>query len=127
MTGSSQHNGSGPFDERLLGRITPALTVGLTLVDGRERCQLIDISLRGAKIASTMRATPGEVAVLRVADREMFGQVIWVDGRLIGLRFDDPLPKDFLLQAKTLTRDCEREDAQQAAQDWAEGRHKWLN
>jgi hypothetical protein len=112
---------SGKIDERRLGRLAFDMYARLMLIDGTERCVLLDVSLRGAKVASSMHARPGEAAVLRIADRETFGEVVWADGRLLGIRFDDPLPKDFLLKAKALMVRHEAKSTYQAALEWVAG------
>ena len=114
-------------------RLRTELPASLTTLNGVHGAHLIDLSLTGAKVLVTDRRgitealRPGQGAVLEWAGYEAFGSLIWAEGDLCGISFEDRLDPNSLLA----TRDLEdryaaagraRSDLMRTTRDWVQGR-----
>jgi hypothetical protein len=80
-------------------RLRLGIPAALLSVDGRAAISLLDLSESGARIL-----LPGDAPVscgfLRWMDYEAFASVSWRDGRQAGLRFEEPIERDWLLDTR---------------------------
>ena len=71
-------------------RLRLGIPARLETLDGAREARLIDLSQTGAKIHCPGPHTIGQ-AVLQWLEFETFGETVWQDGELLGVRFDRPL------------------------------------
>ncbi|TCD06566.1 hypothetical protein EYB45_02305 [Erythrobacteraceae bacterium CFH 75059] len=104
-------------------RLRLKLAASLITVSATEPVLLLDLSQTGARIATRapLSITSGFLRWLRW---EMFGDVVWEKGPMIGLRFDEKLPLEVLLSTRREAPDESRrhaDDALEHARAWAAG------
>jgi len=108
---------------RSTSRLRLRLNARLTTLDGTCSVVLLNLSLSGAKILAETRLREGSEAILQWESLEAFGEIMWVDGSIVGLRFETEVDHDVLLAARTapswLSRD---EEIARAALAWVSGR-----
>ncbi|MEE4337812.1 hypothetical protein [Erythrobacter sp.] len=101
---------------------------GLVTLGGTERCDLVDLSCSGARVALTNALddllAPGDGALLRVAGLEAFGEVVRRDSSAIAFAFEERLAEGDVLAVR---RHAERlagdptSALRQAAHNWVTG------
>ncbi|WP_068073514.1 PilZ domain-containing protein [Novosphingobium lentum] len=86
---------------------------------------LADLSAGGAMIALPNEAKCGQDAILTWHGNEAFGRIVWVDGRLCGVSFFDPLPRSVILDSRRLDEANharnDMEQRRQFARTWVTG------
>ncbi|WP_333604801.1 PilZ domain-containing protein [Novosphingobium sp.] len=87
---------------------------------------LEDLSLHGARVATSTQLKLGSEAVLEWGNFEAFGEVVWCAGGRCGISFFDAVTPQMLLDTRDLddaTRlPQDKELARQNARQWAEGK-----
>lgn len=79
------------------GRLRLGLKGSLDLVSGCKSCEVVDLSLCGARLRMNIPPRAGEWGVLEVNGLDVFGRVVWRRERLCGLNFDEPISNEQLL------------------------------
>lgn len=111
-------------------RSRPRLRLGipatLQTLHGRIEVQLLDISQSGARVRLRTSGCPRS-AVLHWLTYEAYGDVVWEKGGLCGMKFDPPLPADYILQTRQLAPAVRTNlnPTQAAAKAFAEGDTRW--
>lgn len=100
------------------------LHTSLETVHGRVRCSVLDLSLGGAQLQTDQAIDPGEALWLSLYKVRVFGTVQWTRGQMIGVQFEEKLPKALVLSLRGDDVDpkaLEEVEAMLVAQDWAVG------
>lgn len=110
--------------QRGLGRAQVALDSVIEIPRGRFKCQVFDLSLEGARVSFEEPVKPGQNLWLKLGSLRVFGTIQWAKGGMIGVRFDEKLPKAFVLYllGESVSREAYREaEILLAARDWVVG------
>lgn len=87
---------------------------------------LEDLSLHGARVATSSQLKPGCEAVLEWGGFEAFGEIVWCAGGRCGLSFFDIITPQMLLATRDLDDAAhlpqDKELARQNARQWVEGK-----
>lgn len=87
-------------------RVRVRLDARLVTVTRTQTIKLHNISRSGASITSETPLKRGADVVLEWRDVEAFAQVTWVEGCRCGLRFEEPIPEEAVLLARSLSDDA---------------------
>ncbi|MDB5697272.1 MAG: hypothetical protein JWN69_76 [Alphaproteobacteria bacterium] len=79
-------------------RLSVNTIVTLYTGSGGVEANLCDVSENGIKIESDTPITQGPVKVKMIGFPIFSGDVRWHGGRRFGIRFDNPIPEDFLIE-----------------------------
>jgi hypothetical protein len=92
-------------------------------LDGRQTITVLDLSQIGARVA--FQEPPWEKAgFLSWMEFETFGDVMWREGLYVGLKFDRPIPFEWLVKTSERVTDADayrREVLLNQAKAWVEG------
>jgi PilZ domain len=111
--------------QRDFGRAPIAMPARLETPLGAISCTICDVSLGGAKIEADHPVPIGESLWIALGRVRVFATVQWARGQLIGVKFEEKLPKALVLALRGETVDPKAlEDAEAAliAQKWEGGR-----
>lgn len=108
-------------------RLRLRLPAEMIVLAGTQPVLLLDLSQSGARLA--IRSAPRfKQGYLRWLEFETFGETVWVEGNMFGLRFDEELAADILLRTRALAPDeWQRQSDEQSdevleyARAWATG------
>ncbi|MGD9811184.1 MAG: PilZ domain-containing protein [Sphingobium sp.] len=106
------------------GRASLSFPCRIMLSDGNFSCELKDLSLGGARIATSRRLQPGRSLWLKLDDYEAFATVMWVGEGECGIEFEDRLPKVVVMRVQGYSVDLDEYEAaqsQRAARNWVVG------
>ena len=123
-TGEAETDGADGSDQRGLGRAEIAFESQLEIPRGRFKCTVHDLSLQGARVATGESGTVGQSLWLKIDRLRVFGSVHCAKPGSIGVRFDQKLPKAFVLSllGESGNREAYREaETLLAARDWVVG------
>src|SRR5689334_15482302 len=81
----------GPTGRRRAARERLSLPVSLYSVDQSRVALLADISQSGCRLQGMALPEVGQDVLLKAADVELFGQIVWKDGSERGVEFDEPI------------------------------------
>ena len=81
----------GPTGRRRAVRERLSLPVSLYSVDQSRVALLVDISKSGCRLQGMALPGVGQDVLLKAADVELFGQIVWKDGPERGVIFDEPI------------------------------------
>ena len=85
---------------------------------GTYRIAIKNLSCTGALIQCDQALKVGKEGVLQGAKIDQFCRIVWTDGSLYGLHFDEPLAMELVLDLHRITGE-ERERAEsKAAEEW---------
>lgn len=101
-----------------------ALQTNLETPLGRARCTVIDLSLGGAQLETAEPVDLGESLWLWLGKAKVFGTVQWARGNMIGVQFEEKLPKALVLSLRGDHVDpkaLEEVEAMLVAQSWVIG------
>jgi len=104
-------------------RLRLGLRAALETLEGRQSVRLLDLSRSGAKLALDGPEMFRQ-GILAWLGFEAFGEVVWREGRLAGLQFDETLPLELVIETRHRAPDVVREEsleAYNAARDWVAG------
>lgn len=113
------------FCQRSFGRAELALRTAVATTSGTVRCLVVDLSLGGAKIQPEYPIEADSDVWLTLGNLKVFGTVRWANGDVVGIQFDEKLPKAFILhlQGDSVDPDeLEAAEALLAARDWVVGK-----
>lgn len=109
---------------RSYGRAKVALQTDFETPLGRARCSVIDLSLGGAQLQIDQPIDRGESLWLWLNKVKVFGTVQWARGNMIGVQFEEKLPKALVLSLRGDHVDpkaLEEVEAMLVAQNWVIG------
>lgn len=116
---------AGAFsDKRRFGRASISLEAKLDTSSGRKQCEIADLSLQGARIKTDKAVNDGETLWLELGKLRIFASVQWTQAQLVGLVFEERLPKAFLMHLageKVDPLELEAAETRLAAQQWVVG------
>ena len=81
----------GPTGRRRAVRERLSLPVSLYSVDQSRVALLADISQSGCRLQGMALPAVGQDVLLKAADVELFGRIVWKDGAERGVMFDEPI------------------------------------
>lgn len=87
-------------------------------------CLVLDVSLGGARIETDQSFEIGESLWLVLHKVKAFGTVQWVKGNLIGIQFEERLPKPLVMSLRgepVDPKELEAVEAMLVAQEWVAG------
>ena len=116
---ASKHGRRGAARARL------ALPARLTTCAGTQPCMILNASVTGAQIGCETPPAKGVMAVIDFPPIEFFGSVAWVRTTRFGMRFEEPLPYDLIVELRYKADRYERAERcrlLQLAQDFVSGR-----
>jgi hypothetical protein len=120
--GIQQFAGTG---KRGQPRLRVRLPARLITLNGEFRVVLCDLSTGGARVGKPGLVLDGGQAVLLWESFEAFCAVAWCRGGLVGVRFEDPIPNDWVLVTRELDSNSnlppDAELDRRAARDWVLG------
>lgn len=95
-----------PLDEAPVGRREDArvrvrLAARLVSLAGTQAVRLNNLSRGGASVTTELPMKRGADAILQWRNVEAFAQVTWVEGCRCGLRFEQPIPDEAVLLARS--------------------------
>lgn len=115
-------NGDAPIP-RTEPRVRLVIEAVLMGMEGRQQVILFDLSRAGAKVE--FEAPPAEKAgFLSWMEFETFGDVVWREGLYVGLKFDKPIPVQWLDDTCDRVGDGDayrHEELLKQAREWVEG------
>ena len=92
---------------------------------GEDRVVLVNLSQRGCCVEAAEALGIGSV-LLQWEGFEAFGENVWADGGLIGIRFDQPIPYEWVLATREAASTAPPvgafHDARISAKAWVEGK-----
>lgn len=109
---------------RSYGRAIVALQSSFETPHGNVPCSVLDLSLGGARVATDQTVEAGASIWLSLHKLKVFGTVSWARDNLIGIQFEENLPKAIVLSLRGESVDpeeLERVEAMMAAQKWVIG------
>jgi hypothetical protein len=109
---------------RTYGRADVALRGYLESPLGRTICWVRDLSLGGARIETEQKIAPDQSIWLNLGKLKIFGTAIWVRGNLVGIQFEEKLPKSIVLNLRgevVAPETLAEMEAMLAAQNWVIG------
>ena len=109
---------------RTYGRADVTLRGYLDSPLGRTPCSIRDLSLGGARVETDQKLAPDQSIWLSLGKLRIFGTVKWVRGNLVGIQFEEKLPKSIVLNLRGEAVDSEtlaEMEAMLAAQSWVIG------
>lgn len=109
---------------RTYGRADVTLRGYLDSPLGRTPCSIRDLSLGGARVETDQKLAPDQSIWLSLRKLRIFGTVKWVRGNLVGIQFEEKLPKSIVLNLRGEAVDSEtlaEMEAMLAAQSWVIG------
>ena len=125
MAEASPLEEAGVFsDKRRFGRADISLKAKLDTPSGRKRCEVTDLSLQGARIKTDKALKNGETLWLELGKLRIFASVQWCRAQIVGLGFEERLPKAFLMHLvgeKVDPRELKAAETRLAAQKWVVG------
>lgn len=115
-----------PTGKRANARLRVRLPAKLITLHGEYRLALIDLSASGARVGQPgLDCLPGN-AILQWTGHEVFGRIVWVRDGLAGVRFDEPIPDEWVLATRRIAEASpmpgDSELHRHAARDWVSGR-----
>lgn len=81
----------GPTGRRRAVRERMSLPVSLYSVDQSRVALLADVSQSGCRLQGMGLPEVGQDVLLKAAEVELFGRIVWKDDRERGVRFDEPI------------------------------------
>ena len=111
---------SSQAHRRAYSRLRVGIAAHLETLDGQQDVRLLDLSQSGAKVILSETASVRR-GVLCWLGFEAFGEVVWREGNQAGLEFEGVLPAESLLETRNRAPTVVRDDALEAARDWASG------
>lgn len=102
MVCNSPSSFDNPRGRRESSRLRVRLAVRLVSRSGTQHAVLIDLSTRGAQVATNEPLRVGDELVLMWGGFEAFGDVVWSGPRHCGIALADPLPQSVLLGTRQL-------------------------
>ena len=81
----------GPTGRRRAVRERMNLPISLYSVDQSRVALLDDVSQKGCRLKGTGLPGVGQDVLLKAANVELFGQIVWKDGGARGVKFDEPI------------------------------------
>jgi hypothetical protein len=111
--------------KRVHARLRVRLPAKLITLDGEFRVVLCDLSTGGARVGKPGLTLAGGQAILQWDRFEAFCSVAWSRSGLVGVRFEDPITKDWVIATRELDgvahlpKDAELERL--AAREWVLG------
>ena len=106
-------------------RLRTRLRARLISKFAEDRVVLLNLSQRGCCLEASQ---PGgsKLIILRWEGFEAFGEIVWAMDRRIGIRFERPVPYEWVLATREVAEAaapiCEIHDARESARAWAEGK-----
>lgn len=94
-------------------------------VIGRGGVAVRNLSCTGAMIEGEDMPHAGRDIILRAAGKELFGTVVWSDGRRCGVAFDEPLDPADVLELHRITPQQLRAEQRNAAARWFGSKHRF--
>lgn len=116
-------NQSAPCDRRD-GRAPLSFPCSVMLSDGKFPCELLNLSLGGARIRTDRTLETGRTLWISLDEYQAFATVTWGKDGEYGLAFEDRLPKVIVMQMQGFSVNREEYEAAQserAARNWALG------
>ena len=90
----------------------------LETLSSRARVAVRNISCTGAMVEGEAVPQPGRDLILKAETLDLFCSVIWSDGQRCGLRFDEPLSPEQVLELHRITPEKVRSAELKAAAEW---------
>lgn len=92
-------------------------------LDGRRKVRLLDISQGGAHVLLTDES-PIREGVLMWMRFDAFGMTIWQNGDELGMKFERPVAREWLIETREFAPEIVREEALgiSAARDFVQGK-----
>ena len=110
---------------RSRNRLRARLPAKIVTLNGTSTTVLLDLSQTGARFRASDGMVSGQQAVLSWARFEAFGILVWVEGGLCGIAFEEPLGPDVLFETRDHdTHDrlpSDRELERRRAREWVKG------
>ncbi len=85
---------------------------------GTYRIGIKNLSCTGALIQCDQELKVGKEGVLQGEHIDHFCRVVWTDGSLYGLQFDNPLPMEVVLELHRITGEDNERAETEAAREW---------
>ena len=80
----------GPGGRRAAGREPVLLTAAMLAVGASRSVTVLDVSQSGLKIEANVPLKIGQDLWLKVPPYDIFGTVVWIDGKQCGVQLDEP-------------------------------------
>lgn len=106
-------------------RLRVSIPAELVLLERNCACSLADISLTGARVACDAPPRSGATAILKCAPLEVLCTVIRVQGKAVGLRFEEEVDLGVIRMLRWHNDSRPRDDTYEtrlAARAWVTGR-----
>ena len=130
MVQPDRRNRARREDPQLRGRRTqpraPILLGGsLEAINGRQRIDLLEVSLAGARIKGPNLPGVGRDVILTCGQFDAFGTIVWASSNRRGILFDEPISTTELValrhESVSAADSGTTPDERQAMADWANG------
>ena len=112
--------------KRAHARLRVRLPAKLITLHGEHRLALIDLSTGGARVGKPGLDCPTSKALVQWAGYEAFGRIVWARDGLAGVRFEEPIPDEWVMATRQLAENSplpsDTELHRRAARDWVGGR-----
>lgn len=109
---------------RSYGRAEITVRTRLATTQGKVSGQILDLSLGGARLESDRAIAPGASVWLALQKLDVFATVQWARGKVIGVQFEEKLPKALVLSMRAESLDpevLEAIEAERQARHWVTG------
>lgn len=112
----------GPGGRRSAARAPVLLRAAMHTVRHSRGTTLLDVSRTGAQMQMPVPLGVGQDLLLKVPPTEVFGTIVWVDGDMCGIAFENPLDdeewKALCAKGKLILIHGLSMDEQLGAEDW---------
>lgn len=106
-------------------RVRLRIPAELILLNDNRRCILDDLSRCGARLTISPPPETGSNAILKCADLDVFGTVLWTRAGQCGLRFDRHLRQEVVVRMRSFGDgfpEYEHLRQEGRVRDWVEGK-----
>jgi hypothetical protein len=118
---------SGYTPRRCEARLRVRLAARVVALSGIQSVQVNDLSRSGAGITLAEPLTIGKTVLLQWRSLDHFATVVWTNGERCGVRFEEPIPMEILLEARRMTDNhlaIVRQECRDAAHDFVWGKYR---
>lgn len=117
---------AGPIrtPRRAAPRLRLHLPATVTLLRGKSRCLIENISASGAQLLMPRPPALGDAGELECEHVSAFFTTLWSVGNLVGVEFDEPIPPRDIIELRRINdnySEFQRQDIRRNARRWVSG------
>jgi hypothetical protein len=95
------------------------------MLSGRREATLLNLSSAGAQLTGEALPAVGKDVLVACGPNEVFGTVVWAEGKHCGIQFDEPITPGLVAELRRTAAAADHstasDDEMRAAEDWLNG------